>query len=54
MTRRNMIGSMAGVAVAAVGNPHSKAFAGFVGQEFVPSQKEKLASLRKCIQICDV
>jgi hydroxypyruvate isomerase len=27
---------------------------GFVGQEFVPSQKDKLESLRKCIQICDV
>lgn len=29
-------------------------YKGFVGQEFVPSQKDKLASLRKCIQICDV
>jgi hydroxypyruvate isomerase len=29
-------------------------FTGYVGQEFVPSQKDKLASLRKCIQICDV
>jgi hydroxypyruvate isomerase len=29
-------------------------YKGFVGQEFVPAQKDKLASLRKCIQICDV
>lgn len=29
-------------------------YKGFVGQEFVPSQKDKLASLRKCIRICDV
>lgn len=29
-------------------------YKGYVGQEFVPSQKDKLASLLKCIQICDV
>lgn len=29
-------------------------YKGFVGQEFVPSQADKLESLRKCIQICDV
>ena len=29
-------------------------YKGFVGQEFVPAEKDKLASLRKCIQICDV
>ncbi len=29
-------------------------YTGYVGQEFVPSQKDKLASLKKCIQICDV
>lgn len=29
-------------------------YTGFVGQEFVPTQKDKLESLRKCIQICDV
>jgi hydroxypyruvate isomerase len=29
-------------------------YKGFVGQEFVPLQKDKLASLRKCILICDV
>ncbi len=29
-------------------------YKGFVGQEFVPRQKDKLASLRKCILICDV
>ncbi len=29
-------------------------YKGYVGQEFVPSQKDKIASLRKCIQICDV
>ncbi len=29
-------------------------YKGYVGQEFVPSRKDKLASLRKCIQICDV
>jgi len=29
-------------------------YKGFVGQEFVPSQNDKLASLKKCIQICDV
>ena len=29
-------------------------YKGYVGQEFVPSEKDKLASLKKCIQICDV
>ncbi len=29
-------------------------YKGFIGQEFVPSQTDKLESLRKCIQICDV
>ena len=29
-------------------------YKGFIGQEFVPSQKDKLESLRKCIRICDV
>jgi len=29
-------------------------YKGFVGQEFVPKQKDKLASLKKCIRICDV
>lgn len=29
-------------------------YTGYVGQEFVPAQKDKLASLKKCIQICDV
>lgn len=29
-------------------------YKGYVGQEFVPSQKDKLESLRKCIKICDV
>ena len=29
-------------------------YTGFVGQEFVPAQKDKLASLKKCIRICDV
>jgi hydroxypyruvate isomerase len=29
-------------------------YKGFVGQEFVPTQKDKLDSLRKCILICDV
>jgi hydroxypyruvate isomerase len=29
-------------------------YKGFVGQEFVPKEKERLASLKKCIQICDV
>jgi len=29
-------------------------YKGFVGQEFVPAQSDKLASLKKCIQICDV
>jgi len=29
-------------------------FNGYVGQEFVPAQKDKLASLKKCILICDV
>jgi hydroxypyruvate isomerase len=32
----------------------SLGYKGFVGQEFVPAQKDKLASLKKCIQICDV
>lgn len=27
---------------------------GFVGQEFVPKQEDKIASLEKCIRICDV
>jgi hydroxypyruvate isomerase len=29
-------------------------YKGFVGQEFVPKQADKLASLEKCIRICDV
>ncbi len=29
-------------------------YKGFVGQEFVPAQTDKIESLRKCIQICDV
>lgn len=32
----------------------SAGYKGYVGQEFVPAQKDKLASLKKCIQICDV
>jgi hydroxypyruvate isomerase len=27
---------------------------GYVGHEFVPSWKDKIASLRKCVKICDV
>ncbi len=29
-------------------------YKGFVGQEFVPKEKDKIASLEKCIRICDV
>jgi len=29
-------------------------YKGFVGQEFVPKQPDKIASLKKCILICDV
>ena len=29
-------------------------YKGFVGQEFVPAQEDKIASLEKCIRICDV
>lgn len=29
-------------------------YKGFVGQEFIPRQEDKLASLEKCIRICDV
>lgn len=29
-------------------------YKGYVGQEFVPSQKNKIESLLKCIKICDV
>jgi hydroxypyruvate isomerase len=29
-------------------------YKGFVGQEFVPKQDDKIASLEKCIRICDV
>ncbi len=29
-------------------------FKGFVGQEFVPARKDKLASLKQAVQICDV
>ncbi len=29
-------------------------FTGFVAQEFIPTGKDKLASLKKCIEICDV
>ncbi|MDR2470399.1 MAG: hydroxypyruvate isomerase, partial [Tannerella sp.] len=29
-------------------------YRGFVGQEFVPRQPDKIASLEKCIRICDV
>lgn len=29
-------------------------FKGFVAQEFIPKQTDKLASLKQCVQICDV
>ena len=29
-------------------------YKGFVGQEFVPKQEDKIVSLEKCIRICDV
>lgn len=29
-------------------------FTGFVGQEFIPKQKDKMASLKKAISICDI
>ncbi len=29
-------------------------YKGYVGQEFVPTNPDKLASLKKCIEICDV
>jgi hydroxypyruvate isomerase len=29
-------------------------FKGFVAQEFVPSRPDVIASLRQCVQICDV
>lgn len=29
-------------------------FTGYVAQEFIPKQPEKIASLRKAVQICDV
>ena len=29
-------------------------FSGFVGQEFIPKQNDKIASLRKAIEICDI
>jgi hydroxypyruvate isomerase len=29
-------------------------YKGYVGQEFIPAQEDKLGSLRKCIEICDV
>ncbi|MCJ8210952.1 TIM barrel protein [Mucilaginibacter sp. RS28] len=29
-------------------------FKGFVAQEFIPTEKDKLAALKRCVQICDV
>lgn len=29
-------------------------FSGFVGQEFIPMRKDKIASLKKAIEICDI
>jgi hydroxypyruvate isomerase len=29
-------------------------YKGFVGQEFVPSRPDAIASLRQCVLICDV
>lgn len=29
-------------------------FSGFVGQEFIPKRKDKIASLKKAIEICDI
>jgi len=29
-------------------------FTGFVGQEFIPKQKDKIASLKKAVAICDI
>ncbi|WP_241738921.1 hydroxypyruvate isomerase family protein [Pontibacter beigongshangensis] len=33
---------------------HETGFKGYVAQEFIPKQPDKLASLRKAVQICDV
>lgn len=35
-------------AIAATG------FTGFVGQEFMPKQKDKMAALQQAIAICDI
>jgi hydroxypyruvate isomerase len=32
----------------------SVGFTGYVAQEFIPKAKDKLASLRQCVQICDI
>jgi hydroxypyruvate isomerase len=32
----------------------SVGFTGYVAQEFIPKAKDKLASLRECVQICDI
>jgi hydroxypyruvate isomerase len=29
-------------------------FKGYVAQEFIPAAKDKLASLKKCVEICDI
>jgi hydroxypyruvate isomerase len=29
-------------------------YKGFVAQEFIPTEKDKLAALRRCVEICDV
>ena len=33
---------------------HATGFKGYVAQEFIPKQKDKLASLQQAIQICDI
>jgi hydroxypyruvate isomerase len=33
---------------------HQTGFKGYVAQEFIPSVKDKISSLKKAIQICDI
>ncbi len=45
---RNMSWPNFGKAIVATG------YKGFVGQEFIPTDKDKAAALRRALQICDV
>ncbi len=53
---RNEIDCNAGIVLSCHHGSHyqNRAFKGFVAQEFIPTWKDKLAALKKGVEICDV